>query len=249
MKWVRIRWRLVLLLVVALVAVGFVIWGSTPLGPMPEALDALQSTSGVQVEVGTWFVFRPVDFQPDIGLIFYPGGRVDPRSYAPAAQAIADEGYLVVIVPMPLNLAVLAADRAADVMAVYPEISLWALGGHSLGGAMAARYADMHPDDVAGLVLWASYPAESNDLSDDGLRVASIYGALDGLATLDKIAASRALLPVNTVWVEIPGGNHAQFGWYGSQGGDNPARIDRASQQQQIVEATTALLAVLPERP
>ncbi len=70
----------------------------------------------------------------------------------------------------------------------------------------------------------------------------SVYGTLDGLATGEKIEASRALLPADTTWAPIAGGNHAQFGWYGDQAGDNPAAISRIEQQNQIVAATLALL-------
>ena len=232
-----------------LAAGGFVVWGSTPPAPMPEALAALQSDPQVQVEQGRWIVFQPADGQPDTGLIFYPGGRVDARAYAPAMRAIAAQGYLAVIVPMPLNLAVFAPDSAAEVMAAYPQVRRWAVGGHSLGGAMAARYAYTHPDTVEGLVLWASYPAASDDLSETPLRVVSIYGTQDGLATGGKIEASRLLLPPDTQWVSIAGGNHAQFGWYGPQRGDNEAGISRADQQAQIVEATLQLLGELGSAP
>jgi len=97
-----------ILLVLVIATAGFLVWANTPLGPMPEALDALQSDSQVQVTEDGWIVFQPSGTQPDSGLILYPGGRVDPRAYAPIARAIAEQGYLVVIVPMPLNLAVLA---------------------------------------------------------------------------------------------------------------------------------------------
>jgi pimeloyl-ACP methyl ester carboxylesterase len=209
---------------------------------MPEALAALETSSEVDVETGPWLVFRPAAGEPTTGLILYPGGRVDPRAYAPPARAMAAQGYLVVVVPMPFNLAVFGLDRAADVMAAFSEIQHWALGGHSLGGSMAARFARLNPDRVEGLALWASYPAGGDDLSQSRLRVASIYGTLDGLVTPGDIAASRALLPADTEWVTIEGGNHAQFGWYGPQGRDNPATISREDQQEQIVSATVRLL-------
>jgi dienelactone hydrolase len=239
------RWWWLLPLMLILIFGGFVIWASTAAAPMPEALEALQSDSQVQVETDPWLVFRPVGDDPAVGLILYPGARVDPRAYAPAARALAQEGYLVVIAPMPLNLAIFAPDRAAEVMAAFPEVDRWALGGHSLGGAMSARFAYQNPDAVQGLVLWAAYPASTDDLSSHSLAVTSIYGTRDGLATGDKIAASRPLLPLDTSWVAIEGGNHAQFGWYGSQSGDNTATISREEQQDQIVAATLSLLAGL----
>lgn len=236
------RWWLILGAVLLAGAGGFVLWGSTPLGPMPEALTALESGADVTVTTDPWLTFTPAE-ATTTGFIFYPGGRVEPRAYAPSARAIAEEGYLVVIVPMPLNLAVLAPNRAQAVIDAHPEIETWAVGGHSLGGAMAARFADAYPDQVEGLVLWAAYPAEGNSLADQhSLAIASIYATEDGLATLEKIEASRPLLPPQTQWVEIAGGNHAQFGWYGPQGGDGSADISRETQQDLVIEATLELL-------
>ena len=239
------RWWWLVPLVLILALGGFVIWASMAATPMPEALSALQSDAQVEVETEPWLVFRPVGGNPTVGLILYPGGRVDARAYAPTARALAQEGFLVVIVPMPLNLAVLGAGRATEVMAAYPEINTWAIGGHSLGGSMAATFSRQHPEQIEGLVLWASYPAGSDDLSGQDLAVVSIYGTRDGLATPEKVEASRPLLPADADWIAIDGGNHAQFGWYGPQSGDNPATISREEQQRQIVEATLRLLASL----
>ncbi len=230
-----------LLLVVAIA--GFVIWAETPLGPMPEALAALQSDAQVQVEIEPWLTFIPIGRQPEIGLILYPGGRVDARSYAPPVRQIAAAGYLVVIPPMPLNLAFLGANRAEAIMAVHPENRRRVLGGHSLGGAMAARFVYNHPERVAGLVLWASYPANNNPLITLERPVLSIYGTED--MGREAIEASRLLLPVQTQWVVIQGGNHAQFGWYGLQPGDGPASISREEQQAQMVAATLTFLSSL----
>jgi pimeloyl-ACP methyl ester carboxylesterase len=225
-----------------LAVIGFVVWGETPARTMPAALLVLNSDNSVTVTDSRWLAFTPAAAPPETGLILYPGGRVDYRAYAPAAHEIASNGFLVVIVPMPLNLAVFGVNTAQDVIAAYPQIHHWAIGGHSLGGSMAANFAKSHPADVAGLVLWASYPASSDDLSASGLKVASISASLDGLATPAKIAASRPLLPADTVWTVIEGGDHAQFGWYGPQAGDNPATISRSKQQSQLIKATIDLL-------
>ncbi|MEZ4769214.1 MAG: alpha/beta hydrolase [Caldilineales bacterium] len=244
-------WKKILIAVVAVVAVvlavgvvGFVIWGNTPLGPMPEALAALESDANVAVVTDPWLSFLPTQDAKSTGLIYYPGGRVDPRSYAPTARALAEAGYPVVIVPMPLNLAVFGIDRAADVIAAYPEVEHWAIGGHSLGGTMAASFTRNNPDLIDGLLFMASYPAGGDDLSGfTDLAVTSVSGTEDGLATPADIEASRALLPANTVWVPIEGGNHAQFGYYGDQPGDGVATISREEQQRQTVEAALQLLS------
>ncbi|HUM69192.1 MAG TPA: alpha/beta fold hydrolase [Chloroflexota bacterium] len=233
---------LALLAVLLLVSIGFVAWAGDAADPMPEAIATLTTDAQVTVNQDEWITFTPTGAQPDSGLIIYPGGRVDPRAYAPIAHAIASQGYQVVIVPMPLNLAFFDANAASDVITAYPEIRQWAIAGHSLGGAMAAQYAYNHPDQVDGLVLWAAYPAQNANLSGYDLDVVSVYGTEDGLASIADIENAKNLLPTDVQWWPITGGNHAQFGWYGDQSGDNPATIDRATQQAQIIEATLNLL-------
>ena len=233
-------WLIILVPIVAVV--GFSVWAYTPLGPMPEALEALESTQGVEVAEKSLIVFAPVDEVKRTGLIIYPGGRVDPRSYAPAANQIAESGFLTVIVPMPFNLAVFGAGKASQVIDQFPEIDHWVVAGHSLGGSMAARYAVQNPNTVDGLVLWAGYPAEGDDLSKSSLASASIFGTNDGLITDQDILASVSLLSESNLFQMIDGGNHAQFGWYGDQTGDNPAGITRDEQQKMVVESTLDIL-------
>ncbi len=241
--WIGILIGLVVIL--GLGVVGFLSWAGNSKPAMPEALASLESDEHMQVKTKPWITFSSQDQNPSVGFIFYPGGFVEAEAYAPTVRAIAEAGYLGVITPMPLNLAVLNSNAAAEVIAAYPEIETWVIGGHSLGGSMAASYADQNQGQIAGLALWASYPAESNNLSDQPIEVISIYGTLDGVATPEEVLAAKPLLPTDTVWLPIEGGNHAQFGWYGPQDGDNPATISREEQQAQIVTATLALLAKL----
>jgi hypothetical protein len=223
---------------------GFLVWASNPFGPGEMALAALESDSLVTVEQGDWITFQPADAKPTTGFIFYPGGRVDYRSYAPALREIAAQGYLVVLVPAPLNLMVFNPNAAQDVLPQFPQIEHWVIGGHSLGGAMAANYVYTNPAAMDGLVLWASYPASNNSLAGSDIPTLSIYGTLD-MAGMEKFDESRALLPADTTWVVIEGGNHARFGDYGFQPGDNMATISAADQQMQVVDATVAFLAGL----
>jgi len=247
MRKLKRWWWLVPVLLLAAVG-AFAGWAESGPAPMPDAPHALVAPAegdGVVAEWNRWITFRPTEREVFAGLILYPGGRVEPTAYAPTARAIAEEGYLVVIVPMPLDLAFFAPQRAAAVQEAFPAVEHWAVGGHSLGGAMAARYAHERPKAVDGLLLWAAYPAQSDDLSGRALDVVSIYGTRDGLATTDKIDASRSLLPPDTLWVPIEGGNHAQFGWYGPQRGDGDAAISREAQQRQVVDGSVRLLAAI----
>lgn len=243
----RLRiWGLALAAVLGLLLGGFTAWAELPPAPTAEAMAALQTDQSVDVGQGRWLTFTPLSQPALLGVILYPGGRVDPRAYAPEARALAEAGYMVVIPRMPLNMAVFAPDRAAQIIANYPGIHNWVIGGHSLGGSMAARFAYRHPDAVRGLMLWASYPATSDNLARrEDLAVLSVFASRDGLATPAKVEASRPLLPADTQWVEIDGGDHAQFGWYGPQAGDNPATISPTDQQQQIVGAALDFLGKL----
>ena len=177
-------------------------------------------------------------------LIFYPGARVDFRSYAAPLHKIAHEGYLVILLPVRLNLAMFDVNAADRAIAAFPLIRHWAVGGHSLGGVAAAAYASKHAD-IDGLVLWASYP--SNDsLKTSKLKVLSIYGTQD-MGGVTPFENSRDLLPLDTNYVVIQGGNHSQFGDYGLQPGDHEATFNSADQQKQVVDATAQFLKELSQ--
>lgn len=228
-----------LVVVSVLFILGFVFWAETPLGPAPEALSALESDANVVVTDDDYITFEPVGAQPVTGFIFYPGGRVDYRSYAAPLRAIAEQGYLVVSVPVRLNLAFFDINAADAVFAEYPEIEHWVVGGHSLGGVASALFAKEQPQ-VEGIVFWASYPADDS-LNNSGLKMLSIYGTND-MAGMAKFDETRPLLVADAKYVVIDGGNHAQFGDYGTQPGDKEATISRADQQLQVVQATVEFL-------
>jgi len=240
-----------LLLVIGLAVGGFVAWANTPAKPSAEAYAAMKSNDDVKVSLDAAgrLLFDPIGVQNGVGFILYPGGRVDPRAYAPLARSIAARGSVVIVAPMLFNLAILSPERAQDIIDTYQGIRVWVIGGHSLGGSMAARFARLHTREIQGLVLWASYPASSDDLSGSAFPVLSVNASRDGLATPAKIAAARVLLPPTTTYRPIEGGNHAQFGSYGAQMGDHTATIPAAEQWRLVVQATADFLAQVAGQP
>ena len=165
-------------------------------------------------------------------LIFYPGGKVEETAYAPLLHFLAEKGLDSCLVKMPFRLAVFGTDQAKDLISRY-DYTHWYIGGHSLGGAMAANYAAGHGEQLSGVVLLAAYPTKQ---LDDSLLATIIYGSEDGVLNRKKLAEGDKYLPESVETYVIEGGNHAQFGNYGEQKGDGKAAISAGEQQRQTVE-------------
>jgi hypothetical protein len=227
--------------ILAVAVLGFIVWANSVFVPTQAAFGALRSDTQVTVSSDRFVVFQPAKKRTTTAFVFYPGARVDYRSYAVPLHKIAAEGYLVILLPVRLNLALLDVNAPDQAISAFPEIRHWAVGGHSLGGVAAAIYASKHPID--GLVFWGSYPS-NNALRNSKIKVISIYGTQD-ISGMDVFENSRDLLPADAQYVLIQGGNHAQFGDYGIQLGDKEATITRLDQQKQVVDATAQFLKEL----
>lgn len=164
----------------------------------------------------------------DTGFIFYPGGKVEYTAYIPLMKSLASEGILCVLVKMPANLAVLNIDAAEGIPGQFPHIRNWYIGGHSLGGSMAAAYLKKCNDEFNGLVLLGSY--STADLSETDLAVLSIYGSEDLVLNREKYETNKQNLPEDFREVIIDGGCHAYFGMYGKQDGDGVPTINNEEQ-------------------
>ncbi len=241
-----VLWVLLGLLVAAILA--FVVWASLAAPAEPGPLEAALDDPAVEVIQGPVVELRPAGSEPTRGGVFYPGARVHRDAYiATWAPIVAATDTLVLIPRMPLNLAIFGRSRAAPLIEDTPGIETWWVGGHSLGGAMAASWlGDQEPGAVDGLTLWASFSTGGAELGErDELSVLSVSGSRDGLATPEDIAERRALLPPHALMVEVEGMNHAQFGRYGPQRGDLEPKIDGSVAQSALTEAhVTAFLGV-----
>ena len=227
--------------IIIISTIGFILWAKDNYKPSEEAFVELSNEEIVDINKDEFITFEPKNKTPEKGFIFYPGAKVMPEAYSLLAKGIAEEGYLVVIVPMPLDLAILSPNKAEEVVKSNINIDTWAIGGHSLGGVMASKFASEH-EEIKGLALYASYPV-SDELKDSNIEVVSIYGSEDGVSDLEKI--KDAILPKDSTIFEIEGGNHAQFGDYGFQKGDNEASISSEEQIEETVKVTVNMLEKL----
>ncbi|WP_226584624.1 alpha/beta hydrolase [Halobacillus litoralis] len=226
--------KYVLLSMAALIVAGgtaFYIWAQQTYEPS----QMLQRLAGDAVKEDGWVLYEPEE-KNKAGLIIYPGAKVEPEAYSYIAQQLSKQGYVTGIPEVTLNLSMLSTNKAEEMIARYPSVEEWYIGGHSLGGVSAASFVHQHSDTTDGLIFLASYPSSGSDFSDTNVPVLSIYAEKDGLTTEEKINETKELLSSEkTTFYKIEGGNHAQFGIYGEQKGDNKADIPVKEQQDIIV--------------
>jgi hypothetical protein len=236
---------------IGIILLGLSVWGiqwaTFARPPLPEAVAALESDEHVTVSTAPWLTFTPAQTLPSTGFIFYPGGRVDPQAYAGLMRTIAETGYLVVVPSMPINMAIFNTNIANEIIPAHPEIERWVIGGHSVGGTAAALYVSANPDQIAGLAIWSSYPANNADISGLDLPVILLYGGNEIRVTDESVGARKLLLPPNTRYIKIEGGDHHQFGAYRLTSEDDLATISREAQHEQILAATLDLLQTVTE--
>lgn len=228
--------------IILVLAVGGVLaW--TQIGVMPAEpgpLATVQENPAITVtDADQGIVLAPADGDSDVGLVFIPGAKVDPWAYAAILQGLAEDGVTVVITRPWLNLAFFDPRGLGSFTSAAPEIDVWGVGGHSLGGVRACQLAA----DADALVLFASYCA--NDLSDSGLPVLSLSGSEDGLSTPEKIADARDQLPADAEMVEIEGASHASFGDYGPQDGDGTPTISTEEMHAEVTRDLEGFLGPL----
>lgn len=227
----RKKWLIageIVLLILTILAGAFFWYVSDYYRAEAVALAVMAGDSGISQQDGLT-ILSP-SYPTDTAIIFYPGAKVEAEAYLPLLDQIRQTGVTCMLVHMPFRMAIFDADAAEEVIVRFPEIQHWYIAGHSMGGAMASKFASDHPDLVDGLILmgayiYGDYP-EENTLT--------IYGSLNQ-SVEDHIDYTENI-------VEIQGGNHAQFGNYGPQKGDPPATISAEEQQRQTVEAIATFL-------
>lgn len=207
--------------------------------------SVLETDADVRVtDHDEYLEFVPTSDIDSVQLLFFPGAMVQIKAYAPMARAIARAGFRVVIIKYPLLARYAATDnqkREARARAVRrfgeagPGVR-WVVASHSFGGVIASQLAAEQPGDIRSLVLIGTTHPRDVDLSGSGLSVLKILGTRDGVAPTSRARDNAAMLPPDARWIEIEGGNHSQFAYYGPQLGDGRATITRGEQLRRLVD-------------
>lgn len=205
-----------------------------------QAIDAFMPANNVAKQLldDNTIVYAPEDARA--GFIFYPGGKVEYNAYEPLMKALASEGILCVLIEMPFNLAVFDIDAAEGMQEKFSDIDNWYMGGHSLGGSMAASYLSENAEDFEGIILLGSY--STADISAESLEVLSIYGSEDKVLNREKYEENKDKLPKDFTEMVLDGGCHAYFGMYGAQDGDGTPSITNEEQIALTVDAIVDFL-------
>ena len=227
-----------------LVAIGVLTAGAgvlylgTPHHASDASVASVEADPSVTVtERGGTYTLEPADGESTTGLVFYPGARVHPDAYVASLAPLASDANVTVVVPkLRLNLAVLDQGAASGYV-TDASAETWYVGGHSLGGAMACRYASENPETVEGVVLYASYC--DRNISETGLTALSVTGSADTVLDRDAYENNRDNLPADATTRELPL-NHSQFGSYRGQRGDAPSNRSYAAAHEQLANATVA---------
>ena len=161
---------------IAALCIAFLIYTEQYYRAEESALTALKSDESVivtQKEYG-WFFDGPSETD---ALIFYPGAKVEETAYAPLLHRLAEQGMDICLVRMPFRLAIFGANKADQAIAQH-DYEHWYIGGHSLGGAMAASYAATHSSQLSGVFMLAAYPTKP---LAENMKALIIYGSEDGV--------------------------------------------------------------------
>ena len=198
-------------------------------------VSSLDSYNSIEIEKNEYDgVLTYGSADSNLGLIFYPGAKVEYTAYEPLMKQLASKGIFCVLIEMPYNIPIFGISSAYGIQDLYPNVDKWYMMGHSLGGAMAGTYLVDNYRDYEGLILLASYVSDS--LIHTDLNVISIYGSEDKILNMNNYEKSKKNYPDSFEEMIIYGGNHSYFGVYGLQNGDGKATITNEQQIQQTVD-------------
>ena len=236
MKKRGLKWLAILLIPIAIITACF-IYLATYSPADDDSIAAFAESGEEYLDERGNMVFEPSE-KTDIGFIFYPGGKVEASAYTPLARLLAQNGILCIITPMPFNLAIFDTGAAESVISSNKGINRWYIGGHSLGGSMAASYAANNEGKIEGLVLLAAYSTE-----EISIPTLSLIATEDGVLNHEKYEENKKNCIGDFIEHTIQGGCHAYFGMYGTQKGDGNPEISAEEQIAISAELITDFIA------
>jgi hypothetical protein len=194
-----------------------------------------QSNNIVKVEnTDDYYLFTPKKEFKNV-FIFYPGAMVEPEAYVPLCRKIADNGIQVYLIKMPWRLASKGYNKPKELHLFNDSAKNYILAGHSQGGKMAAQFVYENPKLIDKLILIGTTHPRDISLAQSEIPILKIYGSNDGVASEKSMFDNKSKLPKSAKFIRIEGANHAQFGYYGFQLGDDKADISREQQQKQTL--------------
>ncbi len=236
-----------------------ILYGYFSCSYLPEDVNLNGAIS--MTETPDYIALSPASVVPEsTGIMFYPGGLVDAHAYVePLQDLVSQDNRQVVILKVAANLAIVNNNKAYRFSDDFEGISDWVIGGHSLGGVVACMDAAAHREAYTGLFLLAAYSV--SDLSDWEAPVILLTGEFDVVGNPGDLMENEPNLPPRldvatladipatgtagqTIYHDIAGGNHSQFGAYGAQAGDGEATISAAAQQAEVRDFLRTFLQV-----
>ena len=168
------------------------------------------------------------DGDSQVGVVFYPGGLVDPRGYSVIANILTTRYGLPTVIPvfnsdLAFTFGTCDSGRLDLAKAEFPQVEKWVLAGHSFGGigAMSDMWSRWNDGDesAAGLAMLAAdirpdVGCGFIDFSDVDLPMASVTGSVDGVLNFTRWEANTVYFSNATQMLGIFGGTHDQFGAY-----------------------------------
>lgn len=233
----------VIIIILLCVTAAFFIYTANYYHATDVAVESMMNVQNINITYkDDMAIFSPEVNIKEIGIVFYPGAKVEYSAYAPLMAKLAQRGITCVLIKMPFNLAIFNVDAANKAMGEVPNITNWYISGHSLGGAMASSYAANNADKLKGVILMGAYP--SCDLSKTNLKLLALYGSNDQVLNREKLSDTKSNAPQNSLYFEIQGGNHAGYGDYGAQAGDGTSTISADEQQNIVVDKILGFLGI-----
>jgi len=234
-RWLEKTILKVVAVVFLLLVISYVFWLQKTFKVTERADQAMLDTPGISVvkdESGR------IDFVPksqgmDIGIIIYPGEKIEPKSYANIARKLAQNGYPVSILKLRLNQPDISFGKGKKLVESKKDIKRWYILAHANGANIAYKDA-LKIKNISGFVFMGAIP-EGNDLNLVNMPVLSIWGTNDGLLDFSKTNEIKKRLPQSADYYMLEGGNSTNFADIELVSGDEEAIVSPSDQQAKAV--------------